>query len=182
MPHLKNDLFVDLFRTGREDSCELAIRAFTIGLTVVVNPLLAHKSNLFLYSSRIYISLSQHASSGNCGQRLTGQKLVLLWAKSKFYSLIEFLMLKEIYCTCSVIVRIPSKAFSTSSLLPPRPFTLLVPTLIIRVCNCLAILDLLLCSQPPRCSHSHCHLEALSHPVQSIICLLVGCLIPILLQ
>ena len=122
LPHLKNDFFVDLFRTGREDSCELAIWAFTIGLTVVVNPILAHKSNLFLYSSRIYISLSQHASSGNCGQRLTGQKLVLLWAKSKFYSLIEFLTLKEIYCTCSVIVRIPSKAFSTSSASPSSTF------------------------------------------------------------
>ena len=114
--------FVNLFRTGREDSRELAIRAFTIGLTVVVNPILAHKSNLFSYTAVVYISLSQHASSCNCGQRLTGQKLVLLWAKSKFYSLIEFLTLKEILCTCSVIVRTPSKAFSTSSASPSLTF------------------------------------------------------------
>ena len=115
-------LLTSSIRTGREDSCELAIRAFTIGLTVVVSPLLAHKSNLFLYSNSIYISLSQHASSGNCGQSLTGQKLVSLWAKSKFYSLIEFLTLKEILCTCSVIVRMPSKAFSTSSASPSSTF------------------------------------------------------------
>ena len=121
---------------------------------MVVNPLLAHKSNLFSYSNSIYISLSQHASSGNGGQSPTEQKLVLLWAKSKFYSLIEFLTLKEILCTCSVRVRMPSKAFSTSSASPSSTFYSPCPTLIILVCKGLAILDLLLCSQPPRCSHS----------------------------
>ena len=41
LPHLKTDLFVNLLWTGREVACERAIRALTIGLTVIVNPLLA---------------------------------------------------------------------------------------------------------------------------------------------
>ena len=66
-------------------------------------------------------------------------------------------------------------------LLPPRPFTVLVPTLIILVCNSLAILDLFLCSQPPRCSHFHVILNLYLTLFTLIIFLLVGCLIPILL-
>ena len=40
LPHLKTDLLINLLWTGRELACKLAIRSFTIGLTVVVHPLL----------------------------------------------------------------------------------------------------------------------------------------------
>ena len=67
--------------------------------------------------------------------------------------------------------------------LHPQPFIVLFPTLFIILCNGLAILDLFVCSQPLYCSHLPCHLQPLPPPpFHTIIFLLVGCLIPILLQ